>query len=306
MDKLLITGVSGLLGWNLALKLRSSFQVYGTYLDHQIQIPSVETFAFDFVNMAQIERLCDAIEPKVIIHTAAISDPDYCELHHNVALATNTFATREIAKAASHRGTRLIYTSTDLVFDGAKGNYTEADTPAPPSYYGKTKYLGELEISTISSNYVILRLSILYGRGNGSRQCFFEKLEQQALQGDRAHLFVDQFRSPLYLGDAVEAIARLVSSKDQKGLFHLGGPERMSRFEFGEHFCKVCDFPQTLLVPNEVGKAKLVAPRSSDCSLLSTKLQKALELRLTSVDEALQILCPRGDRPHDFAQRSRW
>ena len=159
MDKILITGVSGFLGLNLALRLRSSFHVYGTYLDHQIQIPSVETIAFDLANLTQIERLCDAIEPKVIVHTAAISDPDYCELNHNAALAINTFATRELAKAASHRGARLIYTSTDLVFDGTKGNYTEADSPAPQSYYGKTKYLGELEISNICSNYVILRLS---------------------------------------------------------------------------------------------------------------------------------------------------
>jgi dTDP-4-dehydrorhamnose reductase len=291
MDKILITGVSGFLGWNLAMRLRSSFQVYGTYLDHQIQIPSVETFAFDYANLGQIERLCDAIEPKIIVHTAAISDPDYCELHHNAALAINTFATRELAKAASHRGARLIYTSTDLVFDGTRGNYTEADSPAPQSYYGKTKYLGELEISNICSNYVILRLSILYGRGNGFRHSFFEKLEQQALRGDRATLFVDQFRSPLYIEDAVEAITRLASSKDQKGLFHLGGPERMSWFEFGESFCTICDFPQTLLVPGEIGKAQLQAPCPRDCSLLGTKLQKAVDLQLTPVADALRILC---------------
>ena len=189
---------------------------------------------------------------------------------------------------------RLIYTSTDLVFDGSKGNYTEADSPAPQSYYGKTKYLGELEVSNICNNYVILRLSLLYGRGNGFRLCSFEKLEQQALRGNRANLFVDQFRSPLYIGDALEAITRLANSKDQKGLFHLGGPERMSRFEFGESFCTVYGFPQTLLVPIEMSKAKLQAPRPPDCSLLGTKLQKAIDLQLTPIAEALEILRPKG------------
>ncbi|MFN8009528.1 MAG: SDR family oxidoreductase [Terriglobia bacterium] len=298
MDKILITGVSGLLGWNLAMRLRSSFQVVGTYLDHQVHIPSVETVAFDFANLPQIQRLCDAVKPKVIIHTAAISDPDYCELHHNEALAANTFATRELAKAASHLGARLIYTSTDLVFDGKRGHYSEADTPAPASYYGKTKYLGELEISNICGNYVVLRLSIFYGRSHGFKQSFFEKLEQQALRGDHAHLFVDQFRSPLYLADAVEAISRLANSKEQKGLFHLGGPERMSRFEFGERFCRICDFPQTLLVPEEIAKANLPAPRPMDCSLSSAKIQKVLELKLTTVDEALlQLRAKAGPRP---------
>ena len=291
MDKILITGVSGLLGWNLALILPSHFRVYGTYLDHQVFIPSVETFAFDLVNLTQIERMCDAVQPDVIIHTAAVSDPDYCELHHNEALAVNTFATRELAKAANYRRIRLIYISTDLVFDGAKGEYSEADSPLPQSYYGKTKYLGELEVSNNCSNYVILRLSVLYGRGSGFKQCFFEKLEQLALRGEPSNLFTDQFRSPLFIVDAVGAISRLAETKDQKGLFHLGGPDRMSWFEFGEKIRKVYNFPEALLVPSEIGKSNLRAPRPADCSLVSTKLQKALGLKLTPVEEAVGKLC---------------
>ena len=290
MDNVLITGVSGLLGWNLAQRLRSLFRVYGTYLDHQVSIPSVEGLAFDLTDLFKIERLCNTIRPKVILHTAAYADPDFCETHHKEALTLNTFATRELAKASSHIGCKLIYISTDLVFNGDKESYSEADAPTPISYYGKTKYLGELEVMNNCSNYVTLRLSLLYGRGNGLNRNFFEKLEQKALQGDKVNLFVDQFRTPLFVNDAVTAVERFISDKGLKGLFHLGGPDRLSRFQFGELFCRIFNFPESMLTQSRLENANLPAPRPRDCGLRSNKACNLLKLSLTPVEEALKQL----------------
>jgi nucleoside-diphosphate-sugar epimerase len=143
----------------------------------------VETFTFDLSDWSKIERLCQAVNPTVIVHAAAYSNPDYCELHHKEALTLNTFATRELAKAANRLGCRLIYTSTDFVFDGKRGGYSEADDPAPINYYGKTKFLGELEITNHCSHYVALRIGTLYGRGNGIGPNCFETMEKQLLAG---------------------------------------------------------------------------------------------------------------------------
>ncbi len=290
MDNVLITGVSGLLGWNLAQRLRPYFRVYGTYLDHQVSIPSVEGFAFDLTDLLKIEKLCTTIRPKVIIHTAAYGSPDFCETHHKQALTLNTFATRELAKVSSHIGCKLIYISTDLVFNGDKESYSEADTPAPLNYYGKTKHLGELEVMNNSSNYVTLRLSLLYGRGNGLNQNFFEKLEQKGLQGDKISLFVDQFHTPVFVNDAVTALERFVSEKSLKGLFHLGGPDRLSRFQFGELFCRIFNFPESILAESRLENANLPAPRPRNCGLISNKACNLLKLSLTSVEEALKQL----------------
>jgi dTDP-4-dehydrorhamnose reductase len=295
MDRLLITGVSGFAGWNLARRLRSQYRIYGTYLDHPVDLEAVETLAFDLTDLGKIERLCSTIKPKVIIHTAALSNPDYCETHHQEALTLNTFATRELARAASHLGVRIIHFSTDLVFNGGTGMYSEADAPAPLSYYAKTKHLAELEIMNNCSYYATLRFSLLYGRGNGSNKNFLETMEQQALRNSKMNLFTDQFRTPLYVEDAVAALERFVADKNLKGLFHLGGPDRLSRFQFGELFCRIFDFPQRLLVPSRLEEAQLAAPRPRDCSLNSEKSRKYLKMEFRSVEEGLnEVFKSRG------------
>jgi dTDP-4-dehydrorhamnose reductase len=300
MDCILITGVSGFLGWNLARQLKSQYRIYGTYLDHQMFLPGVETLAFDLSQLSKIPKLCETVRPNVIIHTAAHSTPDYCELHHKEALTLNTFATRELAKAAGRLGSRLIYTSTDFVFNGEKGNYSEADDPAPINYYGKTKFLGELEIMNHSGNYATLRIATLYGRGNGLRLNFFEKFEQDASAGTKLQCIVDQYRTLLFVDDAVLAISQVVKDRYLKGLFHLGGPEKINRYEFAEKFCSAAGLPRELLQGIQLADVGFAAPRPRDCSLNSSKIRKALNLTLTPIDAALgKLLAQRRKTPND-------
>jgi dTDP-4-dehydrorhamnose reductase len=291
METVLITGVSGFLGWNLACRLKSQYRIYGTYLDHQVSLPGVETLAFDLSDLSKIPRLCETLRPSVIVHTAAFSNPDYCELHHKEALTLNTFATREFAKATSRLGSRLIYTSTDFVFNGEKGDYSEADDPAPINYYGKTKFLGELEIMNHSSHYASLRIGTLYGRGNGVRLNFFEKLERDALAGVKLPCIVDQYRTFLFVDDAVLAISHFVADKRLKGLFHLGGPERVNRYEFAERFCSIAGVSVEVLQKIRLDEAGFAAVRPRDCSLNSSKITKALNRTFTPLDAALRQLC---------------
>jgi dTDP-4-dehydrorhamnose reductase len=291
MEKILITGISGFLGWNLARHLKAQYRVYGTCLDHSVSIPGVETFTFDLSDWSKIERLCQAVNPTVIVHTAAYSNPDYCELHHKEALTLNTFATREMAKAANRLGSKLIYTSTDFVFDGKRGAYSEADDPAPINYYGKTKFLGELEITNHCSQYVVLRIGTLYGRGNGFRPNFFEVMEKQILAGKKPACIVDQYRTFLFLEDAVQAISQFIREKALKGLFHLGGPEKASRFQFAEQLCAALGAPASLIETAYLVDSAAAAPRPPDCSLNSNKITKALNLNPSTISQALGRLC---------------
>jgi dTDP-4-dehydrorhamnose reductase len=293
MEKILITGISGFLGWNLVQRLKDQYRVYGTCLDNLVSIPGVETFTFDLSDWSKIEKLCQAVNPAVIVHTAAYSNPDYCELHHKEALTLNTFASRELAKAANRLGSKLIYTSTDFVFDGKRGEYSEADDPAPINYYGKTKFLAELEIMNHCSHYVTLRLGTLYGRGNGIRPNFFETLEKQFLAGEKPSCIVDQYRTFLFVEDAVQAISQLIAEKTLKGLFHLGGPERASRVQFAEELCATLRVSGSLIEKVHLADFPSAAARPPDCSLNSNKIKKALDLNLTSISQALDQLCAR-------------
>ena len=291
MEKILITGISGFLGWNLACRLKDRYRIYGTCLDNLVSIPDVESFTVDLSDWSKIEKLCQAVNPTVIVHTAAYSNPDYCELHHKEALTLNTFATRELAKSANRLGCRLIYTSTDFVFDGNRGDYSEADNPAPVNYYGKTKFLGELEITNHCSHYVTLRIGTLYGRGNGIRPNFFEVLEQQLLAGKKPSCIVDQYRTFLFIEDVVQAISQLIGEKSLKGLFHLGGPEKASRFQFAEKLCAVVGAPVSLIEKIRLADFPSAAARPPDCSLNSNKIRKALSLNLSSISQSLDRLC---------------
>jgi dTDP-4-dehydrorhamnose reductase len=208
-----------------------------------------------------------------------------------LALTLNTFAARELARMSGLLGSKLIYLSSDLLFDGVKGMYSEADQPAPLNYYAKTKYLGELEVTNNCGQYVILRLSLMYGRSSGFNANFLERMEKQAKLGQRLNLFTDQFRTPLYVGDAVEAIEKLIEDKSIKGLFHLGGPEKMSRFEFGQQFCRVFGLSRDLMVPQRMAEGNLSARRPRDCSLDSRKAIRVLKLHLTPVSKGLGLLC---------------
>jgi dTDP-4-dehydrorhamnose reductase len=293
MEKILITGISGFLGWNLAQRLKDQYLVYGTCLDNPVSIPGVETFTFDLSDWSKIERLCQAVNPVVIVHTAAYANPDYCELHHKEALTLNTFATRELAKAANRLGSKLIYTSTDFVFDGRRGEYSEADNPAPPNYYGKTKFLAELEIMNHCSHYDTLRIGTLYGRGNGIRPNFFETLEKQLLAGMKPSCVVDQYRTFLFVEDAVQVISKLIEEKKVKGLFHLGGPEKASRFQFAEKLCAALRVSSSLIEKTRLADSASPAARPPDCSLNSNKITKALNLNLSPISQALEQLCAR-------------
>jgi dTDP-4-dehydrorhamnose reductase len=294
MEKILITGISGFLGWNLARRLQDRYRLYGTCLDNPVSIPGIETFTVDLSDWSKIERLCQAVNPAVIVHTAAYSNPDYCELHHKEALTLNTFATRELAKAANRLGTKLIYTSTDFVFDGRRGEYSEADDPAPINYYGKTKFLGELEIMNHCSHYVTLRIGTLFGRSNGIRPNFFETLEKQLLAGKRPACIVDQYRTFLFVEDAVQAISQLIEEKTLKGLFHFGGPEKASRVQFAEKLCTTLSVSDSLIEKVRLADSTSAAVRPPDCSLNSNKIKKALNLNLSSISQALDQLCARA------------
>jgi len=291
MEKILITGISGFLGWNLARRLNDQYHIYGICLDNPVSIPGVETFTFDLSDWSKIERLCQAVNPTVIVHTAAYSNPDYCELHHKEALTLNTFATREFAKSANRLGSKLIDTSTDFVFDGRRGEYSEADDPAPINYYGKTKFLAELEIMNHCSHYATLRIGTLYGRGNGIRLNFFETMEKQLLAEKKPSCIVDQYRTFLFVEDAVQAISQLIEEKTLKGLFHLGGPEKASRFQFAEKLCSSLGVPASLIEKVRLADSPAAAARPPDCSLNSSKIKKALNLNLSSLSQALDRLC---------------
>jgi dTDP-4-dehydrorhamnose reductase len=175
-----------------------------------------------------------------------------------------------------------------MVFNGDRGNYQEKDRPKPVNYYGETKLLGEKVVQEISSNYLIVRVALMYGHGNEANGCFSDWL-YKGLHGQKPiSLFTDQYRTPLYVQDGVRALFELMNHPVKNDIFHLGGSERLTRYEFGKTFCRIWGFDEQHLHPVQMKEIETVAKRGYDCSLKTDKIQTLLSFQLSDVKSGLQ------------------
>lgn len=296
MTRLLVTGANGQLGAYLVrAAARRPIDVVawsGRSPDVVCGIPARPVPLDDAIAMAAAFR--DA-RPQLVIHAAAIStvvgafhDPDR-------ATAVNRDATARLAEFARRAGARFIYVSTDLVFDGERGNYRESDDTNPLSVYGRTKRDGER--AAVPSGGVVARLSLLFGRSLIARPTFFDQQIDALRIGRPIELFTDEWRTPLSFSDAADALLALAQS-DCEGTVHVGGGERLSRFEMGERLARLLELHATPLVARSRLDIAFPEPRPRDTSLNSSRLAALFpELNFAAYDDA--VLRAVNDRPPD-------
>ena len=285
--RLLITGVSGMLGHRLALLAAGQHEILGCYRSLRVKIAGVQTIDLGLEDAAQLTRVVQSWKPEVIIHTAAVTDVDRCERERDYARRINAEATSILAELAEDHGAKFIYISTDYVFDGQKGIYVESDVPNPISYYGESKLLGERAVTQECSKGLILRTSI-FGRQVPPRVGLMESLLGALHSGRMLSRFADQYYSPIYTGDLSRIILNLLGS-EANGLFHAGGA-RVSRLEFAEHVAEVFSFDRARFQPSCFTHIDGLAKRPKDSSLSSQKLEKLLNIRAPAAREGLMRL----------------
>jgi dTDP-4-dehydrorhamnose reductase len=242
------------------------------------------------------------LRPEAVIHTAAVTNPDRCEIEPEAALRVNFQATAELAQAAGDLGCRVIFISTDLVFDGRQGHYKEEDEARPLSVYGTSKLRAEEAVLAASSSNVVLRSALLYGYGSPANGTFLTGLSGRLEAGEKVRLFTDQMRTPVTTTDLADAII-IALEKDLSGLFHVGGAESISRYDFGIKVCRVFGYDRELLEPILMADFDYVARRPLDTTFDITKFSAASGLRPSSVEAGLRKI--REQRPPGDRQRHR-
>lgn len=209
-DKVLITGAAGMVG---------SYVDFGIKTDHR---------SLDVTDLREVQKMFQKHKPKVVLHLAAEVDVDRCERDSIHASNVNAVGTYNIAIAAREIGALMVYISTSAVFDGSKVDpYVETDMPSPSSYYGHSKYLGELAVTGVLDEYIIARICWVFGGGPAKDQKFVAKILHQ-LDEPLISVVRDVRGSPTYGKDLISAIKRLITEK-QRGIFHLanaGSPTR--------------------------------------------------------------------------------
>lgn len=290
--RILVTGASGLLGCYLLRHLtQTSHDVTawsGTQSGNVLGVPLVPVSLTDD---ECLERALAAARPDAIIHAAAMASVASCFQAPAAAWRINVDATRRLAALATQMSARFVFISTDLVFDGRRGGYKESDVACPLSCYGRTKLAAEQAVLEYDRG-IVVRVSLLFGPALGPRHSFFDQQIEALRNGSPCPLFVDEWRTPLALSTAGSAIVTLAES-DFNGLIHLGGPERMSRFQMGIRLARALGYDGANLVAVMRDSAGAAEERPRDTSVDSSYWRRLFPNRFwVDFDEALREMMP--------------
>ncbi|MEA5576750.1 NAD(P)-dependent oxidoreductase [Anabaena sp. UHCC 0451] len=288
MKKLLITGVSGFLGWHLCQTAKQEkWEVYGTYHTHFLEISDVKISKVDLTNFQELKAIFNEIKPDAVIHTAAQSQPNYCQLHPQESYTINVTASCHIAGLCADNSLPFAFTSTDLVFDGLKPLYQETDEVSPVNIYGEQKVQAETGILKLYPPAAICRMPLMFGRETPTAKSFIQQFIQTLKEGKELNLFIDEFRTPVSANTAAKGL--LLALEKVNGIIHLGGKERISRYDFGKILVEVLKLPSDKIKSCLQADVKMAAPRPKDISLDSSKAF-SLGYKTLSVREELEIL----------------
>lgn len=301
MPKLLITGASGFLGWQLAQAAGEAWQVYGTY--HRVPRAVVqERFGFmqagriDLTDFAEMREMMAIVRPHAVIHTAALSQPNACQGRPDLSFRVNVDAARNLAGLCADRGIPIVFTSTDLVFDGTAAPYPEEAPVKPISIYGEHKAQAEEEILDRHPQAAICRMPLMFGPASPTHANFLQWMEETLTQSGDLSLFHDEFRTPVSSRVAAQGLLMVARSHlpeaEEAGLspihgrLHLGGRERISRYDFGLLVQEVRGLAQGRIHPVSAQSVAMAAPRPPDVSLDS---RRAYELGYDPPKLAVQL-----------------
>lgn len=289
---LLITGGSGFLGWNLCRQATAAgYEVWTTCHQHTIEVPGTQSVQCDLTDPAAVSALLGSAPFAGVLHAAAAAKPDFCQEHVRRAWRINVEATGRLAAAAASRKIPFVFTSTDLVFSGRGSLYPESAPADPISVYGEQKVEAERIALARHPGAAVCRLPTMFGFGTPFSGSFLTPMLQRLRAGESVPLFVDEYRS-FASGESVAAGLLLALRDRWQGIWHLAGPERLSRFEFGQAVCDAFGFPLSLLQAGRQQQVQTPAPRARDVSLDISKAQAA-GYRPGSVREELAKLAAR-------------
>jgi len=230
--KILITGSNGLLGQKLVaqlLKNKVDFLATSKGENRNVDCPESKFKSLDITDIEEISTIFQNYQPTHIIHTAAITNVDYCELNPDECTQVNTEAVKLLFHAAENIQAHFQLLSTDFVFDGEKGNYKEGDKVGPLSVYAESKVKAErILFESTYLNWSVVRTIIVYGIGNNLSRSNIVCWAKEALSaGQNLTIIDDQFRAPTWADDLAWACIE-ICRRDKKGIFHISGPETMS------------------------------------------------------------------------------
>lgn len=274
MARILITGASGLLGINLAQETMNAHDIVAVDRGKLINAP-FKILNGDLLNPGILDSVLDSAQPEWLINCAALADLEACEESPGLARRLNIDLPAQMAKACKERGVSFVHISTDAVFDGEKdGFYTEEDAPNPLGVYSRTKLAGEQAVLSENPNAIVARVNF-YGWSLSGRRSLAEFFYNNLTYNKSMSGFTDIKFCPMLVNDTARTLIKMLQ-RSLSGLYHLVGPQAMSKYQFGVEIARRFTLKESEISPKSILSSGLSARRANNLCLSTHKLSTAL------------------------------
>ena len=288
-SKLLIIGGSGLVGTTLLQYASPNYNIHFTYNTNKITFDNINSTQINLLgNQKMIIDLVKEVQPDIVVNTAAHSSVDLCESDHEIADKLHVKITQDITQVCKDIDSKLVYISTDAVFQGElHKKYTELDQPNPINYYGKTKLQAEQITLNASSKNVVLRTAVIYGWHKKSR--FTNWIIQTLKENHIVDPFIDQYNTPTLVDDLAKSLLNIFE-KNISGMFHATGKSCLNRYEFALVLASTFGLDKKLIKSVTSKEKKQGAPRAISTCLDSRKLEKLIDFNFSDIQSGVSFI----------------
>ena len=292
MIKVVITGSNGLLGQsllNLLLKEKDKYKVYGfSKGDNRSGRSDFNYLSLDITNKDKLIEQIQTINPNYIINTAAMTQVDACENNKTECDILNVEVVKWLSEICKKINAHLIHISTDFIFDGKKGWYTETDEPNPLSYYGLSKLKSEQVLKKSTINYTILRTILVYGKVFDMSRSNIVLWVKESLENKQEITIVDdQYRTPTYVEDLAMA-CKISIDKNATGVFNIASSELLSIYEIAKQIAEVFNLDDSYIKPISTSTLNQSANRPVKTGFDLTKTNRELKFYPKTFKDDLQ------------------
>lgn len=251
--RILVIGASGFIGRYVVRRL-NTLSVHNITATYRSRPPASDHNTWrqvELTNPAELDRLFQQARPELVIHLAALADVITARREPERAAAVNLVATSHIAQLSELYGARLLFVSTEYVFDGRRGRYREDEPPNPVTQYGRTKWQAEQEVAKRTTRWSVLRTSIVYGWPEPNRRNYAPLLIESLRKGHPRHAPTDVFRTPVYVARLADVIAIIAANDDANGILHVAGADWVSMYDFALSIARVFSLDERLVIPTD-------------------------------------------------------
>jgi dTDP-4-dehydrorhamnose reductase len=290
--KILITGANGLLGQAVTILLtrETDFEIFLTSIENKPYLELEQAYIqLDITDKAEIKKLTFQFNPDVIINCAAYTNVDGCETERELCWKLNVDAVKNLIIASRISNSKIIHYSTDYVFDGKRGPYTEESVPNPISFYGRSKLASENALITSGVNFAIARTMVLYGTGIEVKPNFALWMISKLRNGETINVVDDQIGNATMVDDLAYGTLKMIEG-NRHGIYNIAGADIISRFDFAMVTCDVFKFNKKLINRIKTKNLNQPAQRPLNSGLITFKAETELGLKTMASKEGLQLL----------------